>query len=111
MAKCVFRIIYIEDDEIIEIYAKHVTESDMFGFIVVEDIIFGEKSSLVVDPSEERLKVEFSEVERTYIPLSSIVRIDEMERQGVAKVSKAGGRSKVGHLPSSSLYSPPKKDD
>ncbi len=58
----------------------------MYAFIEVADIIFGEKSKLVVDPSEERLKAEFSQVNRTYIPLHSVVRIDQVEKEGVNKI-------------------------
>jgi hypothetical protein len=41
---------------------------------------------VVIDPSEERLKDEFREVKRTYIPLHSIIRIDEVEKEGAAKI-------------------------
>ena len=39
-----------------------VHQSGLLGFIEVEEIVFGEKSSVVVDPSEESLKSEFSGV-------------------------------------------------
>ncbi len=61
----------------------------MFGFIEIEQLIFGEKSSVVVDPSEENLKTEFSNVTRTYIPMHSVIRIDEVNKQGTAKITKA----------------------
>mgnify|MGYP001351204290 CR=1 FL=1 len=41
-----------------------VYQSDMYGFIVVENLVFGENTSLVVDPSEEKLKTEFENVKR-----------------------------------------------
>lgn len=65
----------------------------MFGFIEIEKLIFGEKSSLVVDPSEETLKTEFNDVSRTYIPLHSIIRIDEVHKKGVAKVTEPSGKT------------------
>ena len=40
----------------------------MYGFVVIEDIVFGKNTSLVVDPSEEKLKTEFENVKRFYIP-------------------------------------------
>jgi hypothetical protein len=60
----------------------------MFGFIEVEELIFGEKTSVVVDPTEENLKTEFEGVKRTYIPMHSIIRIDEVEKEGSAKISE-----------------------
>ena len=59
----------------------------MFGFIEIEKLIFGEKTTVVVDPSEESLKTEFNDVVRTYIPMHSIIRIDEVSKQGNAKIT------------------------
>ncbi|MBB71969.1 MAG: hypothetical protein CMF50_06175 [Legionellales bacterium] len=103
----IFRIIFVEDDEVLEIYANQVAESEMFGFIIVEELLFGEKSSVVVDPSEEKLKAQFQGVNCTYIPVHSIIRIDEVEKQGVAKATKRAPGSNISHLPSS-IYRPPK---
>lgn len=76
-------------DTIYDIYARSISESEMFGFLEVEDFVFGENTSVVVDPSEERLKLEFSNIEKTYIPLHSIHRIDKVTRHGVAKIRDA----------------------
>ena len=43
--KTIYRISFSYLDAVYEIYAKHVTESDMFGFIVVEDFVFGEQTA------------------------------------------------------------------
>lgn len=95
-----YRISFANQDEVYEIYARKVSESEMFGFLEVEDIVFGENSSLVVDPSEERLKLEFSNVKRFFIPMHALFRIDEVSRQGVAKVlEKAKNDSKISIFP------------
>jgi hypothetical protein len=99
--KPIFRVIFVQNDKIFEMYAKHVTESDMFGFVVIEDLLFGEKSSVVVDPMEEKLKAQFGGVIRTYVPVQSVIRIDEVEKQGQAKMSKkAKGDGNISHFPS-----------
>jgi hypothetical protein len=54
-------------------------------------LVFGERSSVVVDPSEEKIKSEFKGVKRTYLPLHSIIRIDEVDKQGTSKISKLEG--------------------
>lgn len=81
-----YRISFVNQESIYEIYARKIIESEIFGFLEIEDIVFGENSSLVVDPSEERLKLEFNGVKRTYIPLHAVLRIDMVKKQGVAKV-------------------------
>ena len=80
----------------------------MFGFIEVEKLLFGEKSSVVVDPTEENLKNEFNGVERTYIPMHSIIRIDEVEKQGTAKISE--GNDKNENVMPFPVYTKPNSD-
>lgn len=87
--KTLYKIIFHNQGKVYEIYARSVHQGAMFGFIEVEKLVFGEKSSLVVDPSEESLKSEFSEVSRTYIPMHSVIRIDEVNKQGTPKVTSA----------------------
>jgi hypothetical protein len=89
--KNLYKVVFHNQGKIYEIYARSVHQGAMFGFVEVEKIVFGERSSVVVDPSEENLKSEFSDVTRTYIPLHAIVRIDEVNKQGPAKVSDATG--------------------
>ena len=88
--KKVYKVIFYNNEEIFEVYAAHVFPSEMYGFIEVEELLFGERSQLLVDPSEEKLKTEFSGVNRTYIPMNAIVRIDEVEQEGMSKVTSVG---------------------
>lgn len=84
-AKSIYRICFISQDTSYELYARSVGESDLFGFLEVDELVFGETTQLLVDPSEERLKNEFSSVKRTYIPMHSVIRIDEVDKEGVSK--------------------------
>ncbi len=85
-SKNIYKVVFVNQGKVYELYAKQVAQSGMFGFVEVEQLIFGEKTAVVIDPSEERLKDEFREVKRTYIPMHSIIRIDEVEKEGVAKI-------------------------
>ena len=109
LKKSMYKIIFINQGKVYEIYAKELVQSDLYGFIEVKGFVFGEKSSLVIDPSEERLKNEFGEVNRTFIPMHSIVRIDEVKKEGTAKIIPID--SKNGHVVGfpSQVYS--SKDD
>lgn len=89
--KLLYRIAFMNQGKIYEIYARSISHGELFGFIEIEDIVFGERSSVVVDPSEERLKSEFTGVQRTYIPMHAVIRIDQVEKQGVSKISDASG--------------------
>jgi len=98
--KTLFRVTFANQDVIYEIYTHSVKESEMFGFLEVDELVFGEQTALVVDPSEERLKMEFSNVKRTFIPMHAVFRIDEVTKQGTAKVKEYSGYgNKVSHFP------------
>ncbi len=87
----IFKVMFVNQGKVYEIYARKVTHGALFGFIEVEELVFGERSTVVVDPSEERIQTEFSGVKRTFLPLHSIVRIDEVRKQGVSKISALEG--------------------
>ena len=75
-----YKIIFHNQGQIYEIYARQIYQSDLYGFIEVEEYVFGERSQTIVDPAEEKLKNQFSGVKRSYIPLHSVIRIDEDRR-------------------------------
>ena len=96
-ARHIYRVIFHNQGKVYEIYASKVTDSALLGFVEIEELSFGERTQMVVDPSEERLKGEFDGVKRTFIPMHAIVRIDEVEKQGVPKITDAEGN--VAHFP------------
>jgi len=90
-ASHIYKVVFANQGKIYEIYARKVGHGALFGFVEVEELIFGERSAVVVDPSEERIKGEFEGVKRTYLPLHSVLRIDEVRKTGVSKISAAEG--------------------
>ena len=74
-----------------EIYARSIGHGALFGFVEVDELVFGNRSSVVVDPSEEKIKTEFEGVKRTYLPMHAIMRIDEVDKEGASKISKLEG--------------------
>ena len=89
--KPIYRIIFHNQGNIYELYARKVSQSELYAFVEVEQLIFDGRSELLVDPSEEKLKSEFSDVKRTYIPLQAVVRIDEVEKEGQNKILPSSG--------------------
>ena len=86
-----YKVVFMNQGQVYEIYAKGVSHGALFGFVEVEQLVFGERTTVVVDPGEEKIKAEFENVRRTYLPMHSIVRIDEVDKQGKSKISKAEG--------------------
>ena len=101
--KTLYKIVFVSQGQVYEVYAREVSHGGLFGFIEVEELVFGERSSVVVDPSEERIKSEFENVKRTYLPMHSIIRIDEVEKQGTSKITKAEGNVTQFPMP---IYTP-----
>jgi len=90
-ASHIFRIVFVNQGKVYEIYARKVSHGGLFGFVEVEELVFGERSSVVVDPAEERIQSEFAGVKRSYLPLHAVIRIDEVRKQGVSKISAFEG--------------------
>ncbi len=84
--KHIYKIVFHNQGKIYELHASKVGQGDILGFVEVSDIIFGERSAVVVDPSEERLKSEFEGVKRTYVPMHAVIRIDEVKKEGTNKI-------------------------
>jgi hypothetical protein len=103
--KRIYKIIFTNQGKVFEIYAKQVVSGELYGFVEAQGLLFGERTTLVVDPAEEQLKLEFNGVNRTYIPYHTIVRIDEVEKEGPGKILQLNTAEKSGiQLPQPSLF-------
>lgn len=95
-----YKVSFINQNKVYEVFAKQVYESDLYGFLAIEEIVFGSRSELVIDPSEEKLKAEFESVKRSFIPFHSIIRIDEVKKQGTSKIKNYEGGNNISTFPS-----------
>ncbi|MBA4503474.1 DUF1820 family protein [Marinobacterium marinum] len=86
-----YRVSFVNQDQVYEVYVRHVYPSDMWGFIQLEGFVFGSRSEVLVDPGEEKLKQEFADVNACYVPMQAIIRIDDVKTEGVARISEARG--------------------
>ena len=70
----IYKVIFLNQGQVFEMYAKQIYQSDLWGFLEVEEFVFGERTQVVVDPSEEKLKAQFDGVVRSFVPMHSIGR-------------------------------------
>src|SRR3990167_4952088 len=78
----IYRVIFSQNDVIREIHARSLCEESLMGFIEVEELVLNDvKSAILVDPEEEKLRAEFKGVKRSYIPMHTILRIDELMQE------------------------------
>lgn len=103
----IFRIMFVNQGKVYEVYARKVSHGELFGFIEIEELLFGERSSVVLDPAEERIKGEFAGVKRTFLPMHSVLRVDEVKKHGVSKITVLEGGASVAQFPLSMYPVPP----
>src|ERR1700680_4671439 len=103
-ASHIFKVLFVNQGKVYEIYARKVSHGGLFGFVEVEELVFGERTTVVVDPAEEKIKSEFDGVKRTSLSLPSVIRIDEVKKQGVSKITALDGAN-VAQFPVP-LYTP-----
>lgn len=95
----IYKVLFLNQNQVYEVYAREIYQSEMYGFIEIEEFVFGERSQMIVDPGEEKLKAEFAGVTRSFIPLHAVIRIDEVEKEGVGKVVEVKGDGKIAQFP------------
>ncbi len=91
ISESIYRVLFHNQSQIYEVYATAIYQSELYGFIEIEDYIFGNRSQMVIDPSEDRLRTEFEGVQRSFVPMHAVIRIDEVEKEGVAKIKDVTG--------------------
>ena len=66
----------------------HGDERALYAFKLGAKLLF---AGVNIDPSEEKLRTEFEGVQRSFIPMHAVIRIDEVEKEGVAKITSTDG--------------------
>lgn len=69
---------YDAKKEIFTLKAKSVSPTSFLGLIEISEIIHKEESNLLITPDDDKSRIEFKNVLKTYIPIGHIIRIDEI---------------------------------
>ena len=78
-ATSLFSVLFVTQDKLYELSCRHLYQSEMYGFIEIEELIFGARSELWVAPSEGTLQQASSGVTRSFAPMHAKVRLDEVK--------------------------------
>lgn len=87
----IYRVSFHNNGKVYQLHAQRVAQGDLYGFIEVSELLFGEHTSLVVDPAEERLEAEFAGVQKLILPMHAVTRIEEVEKHGQNKILDIDG--------------------
>ena len=95
-----FKVIFHNQNKVYELFCRKVSGSDMaYGFVEVSELVFETDDSLVIDPTEERLREEFADVELLHIPMHAVIRIEQVRKRGACVIRDGKSGEKVTPLP------------
>lgn len=105
----IYRVVFFNQGQVWEVYAHSVGTGALPGFVEVADLAFGERSQVVIDPTEEKLRAELKGVRRFHVPMHAVVRVDEVERAGSGRITapakgEGDGEGAVARFPA--IYRP-----
>lgn len=89
----IFRISFYNQGKVYQLHAEQVSQGELYGFVEISGLLFDEHTSVVIDPSEEKLKAEFAGTSRIHVPLHSVIRVDEVEKRGQNMIFDSEGNN------------------
>lgn len=86
-----FKVVFLQHDELHEVYARSVSESSMMHFVEVEALVLdapasSESGSPTQSKAQARLRSTYADVQRIYLPIQTILRIEEVHHVGTANI-------------------------
>ena len=97
--KRLYKIIFLNQGKVYELFSEGVTTSGLWGFIEVSDLVFEEGNGLVVDPTEEKMREEFASARVLHLPIQSVLRVEEVDQRGKCRIRDRETGEKVTPFP------------
>jgi hypothetical protein len=97
--KRLYKIIFLNQGKVYELFGRKVASSGLWGFIEVADLVFETGEGLVVDPTEERMRQEFEGARVLHLPIQTILRIEEVDKRGPCLIRDREAGEKVTPFP------------
>lgn len=94
-----YRVAFLNLGKVYEMYCLSVSNSGLYGFLEVSGLVFGDKNALVVDPTEEKMRDEFEDVEVLHLPMHSVLRVEQVKKKGQAVIRDRESGEKVTPFP------------
>lgn len=73
----IYRIRFIENDEIKSIYARYISEENLVGFLEADELVMSDE--VADNKALNEFANQFKNVQRVYFPMHVILRIDEID--------------------------------
>ena len=111
----IYRILFNQGNDVYEIYSRYVCEETLMGFIEIEELVFptahaNKSEKAKSNKSLDTLRQEFTNVKRCYVPVHSVLRIDEIN-QHITDQIQLSKPTNVHHLVSVGKRQPRREQD
>ena len=103
--KALYKIIFLNHGKVYELFSESVSTSGLWGFVEVSKLVFETGEGIVVDPTEEKMRQEFSGAKVLHLPMQCVLRIEEVEKRGKCLIRDRESGEKVTPFP----LSPPNR--
>jgi hypothetical protein len=100
-----YKVIFINQSKVYELYARDVFSSDIYGFIYVAELVFDQNKTIVIDPAEDKLRDEFENVNVLHLPMQSVIRIEEVKKKMSCKIRDIKRGENISPFPSMPKHS------
>jgi len=95
-----FKVAFLNQGKVYELFCEKVSGSDLsYGFVEISGLIFERDDSVVIDPTEERMREEFEDVEVLHVPIHAVIRVEQVKRRGTCVIRDSKSGEKVTPLP------------
>jgi len=95
-----YKVSFLNQGQVYELYCRKVVGSDLsYGFMQISELVFEADENVVIDPTEERLREEFEDVEVLHVPINAVIRIEQVRKRGTAAIRDSKSGEKVTPLP------------
>ena len=94
-----YRVAFHNRGKVYELYCTDVSTSALWGFLEISGMVFDTGETVVVDPSEEKIREEFADVEVLHVPLHGVLRVEQVRRKGQATIRDRESGEKVTPFP------------
>ena len=98
-SKPLYKVIFLNHGKVYELFSESVGTSGLWGFIEVADLVFETGVGLVVDPTEEKMRQEFSSAKVLHLPIQSVLRVEEVEKRGKCQIRDRESGEKITPFP------------
>lgn len=94
-----YRVAFLKHGKVYELHCRDVNTVDLWGFVELTGLVFGAGDGVVVDPTEERLREEYENVESLFVPLHSVLSVERVSKRGQSVIRDRESGEKVTPFP------------